>query len=125
MAGFERVNESDLPFYSKDVSFERYGQWELDPSLQQKHFQYRGRSGYLEELANTVSFPDILSELDKDGMCMSMSEWLDAAEAVIQKEQGVSYDSVHFCCDMQSLNIHNINACICYIYPYIYRVTVI
>ena len=112
MAGFERVNESDLPFYSKDVSFERYGQWELDPSLQQNRLQYRGHSDYLEELANTVSFPDILSELDKNGKCMSMSEWLDAAEAVIQKEQGVSYDPVHFCCDMQSPNIHNINAII-------------
>ena len=91
IAVFERGNESDLPFYSKDVSFERYGRWEWDPGLQQKCFQCRGRSDCPEELAGTISFPDILSELDKGVKYTSMSEWLDAAEAVIQKDPNVSY----------------------------------
>ena len=58
--------------------------------MQQNLFQYRGRSDYSEELAGTISFPDILSELDKSVKCTSMSEWLDAAEVVIQKDPNVS-----------------------------------
>ncbi len=90
VAGFERSNEPELPFYSKDVSLEQYGWWELDPSLQQKRFQFRRRSDYPQELADTVSIPDILLELSKNVHCTSMSEWLDTAEEIIQKDLNVS-----------------------------------
>lgn len=90
IAGFERSNESELPFYSKDVSLEKYGWWELDTSLQQKRFQFRHRSDYIQELADTVSVPDILLELSKNVQCTSMSEWLGTAEETIQRDPNVS-----------------------------------
>ena len=90
IAGFEGSNESELPFYSKDVSLEQYGWWELDPSVQQKRFQFRRRSDYPQELADTVGIPDILLELSKNVQSTSMSEWLNTAEEIIQKDSNVS-----------------------------------
>lgn len=88
--GFEGYNESDLPFYCKDVSFERYGRWKLDRSLQRKCFWNKDPKDYPWELVDTIRFPDILLELDKV-KCASMSEWLDIAQVIIQEDSNVSY----------------------------------
>ena len=90
-AGFE--SQEDLPFYSKNGSVEKYGQWELSPGLQRKRFQPINYSDYLWELADMISFPEVLNELDKSAGCSRISEWLDRAECIIRNDSNVSYHS--------------------------------